>query len=194
MSVESLTVDPLTGLPVVILLDEVGGTAFAITVGTGEASAIAAELDGIEFERPTTHRLACRLLEAADAHLDTVEIRDFVDGTFYASLHLRLADGRRVCEEARPSDAIALALHTGAQLLVSIDVLKRVGRPATEFEPAVTLVESAFYNEGANEYELELEPMFVPSGRPGLARPGSANEDSELLDRLEPDAFGKWKM
>src|SRR5688500_6779021 len=62
MQVSALAVDPVTNVPVVILVDPVAGTSLPVGIGLGEAPAIAAELDGIELERPMTHQLTAALL------------------------------------------------------------------------------------------------------------------------------------
>ena len=103
-----------------VLLREVGGTRVVpIWIGAVEASAIAFALQGTPTARPMTHELMATLLEALGDELQRVEIVDVRDGIFYAELHFE--SGAIV--EARPSDSIALALRTGATVLVAEDVL-----------------------------------------------------------------------
>jgi uncharacterized protein len=129
MRVASLAIDPLTTLPVVVLQDDIGGAAAFIRVGAGDASAIAAELEDIELTRPTTHRLMGELLEGAGVRVVAVEIDAVVDpveeGSFFGVIHLELPTGERVRRESRSSDAIALALRAGAEILVAPAVVER---------------------------------------------------------------------
>ncbi len=107
-----------------VLLREVGGTRVVpIWIGAVEASAIAFALQGTPTARPMTHELMATLLEALGDELQRVEIVDVRDGIFYAELHFE--SGAIV--EARPSDSIALALRTGATVLVAEDVLDAAG-------------------------------------------------------------------
>lgn len=128
MKVSMLTVDPCTGLPAVLLEAQSGDHTVAplsISIGAGDAPAIAAELDGIEFERPCTHQLMCGLLADAGARVERVEIYGAVQGHYRVRIHLLLAGDIRVAREGRPSDALALALHTGAPIEVATSVLGR---------------------------------------------------------------------
>ena len=88
MQVSALAVDPVTNVPVVILADPVGGTTLPVGIGLGEAPAIAAELDGIELERPMTHQLTAALLDAAGARIVRVELRDSVRAKMSAAIVL----------------------------------------------------------------------------------------------------------
>jgi hypothetical protein len=136
MDVAALTVDPFTGLPVVLLSDSSGRSNVPISIGLGEASAIATELDNIELERPMTHQLMCEMLRKANITVEAVEVNDLVDGTFYARVHLVMPDGERISQEARPSDAFALALRAGAEVHVAVSVVERAG--AVDFNPGWT--------------------------------------------------------
>ncbi len=129
MTVTALRVDPLTRLPAVILRDADGETRMKISVGQREAAAIAAEIDGIVLERPNTHQLTCRLLESAGARVVRVEINDYSRDTWHARVIVALADGREVSQTARCSDAIALALHVRAELLVAAGVVDACAPP-----------------------------------------------------------------
>ena len=80
MKVSALTVDPLTSLPVMILVDESGEQTLPISIGLSEASQMATILDGIEVERPPTHTLLLSMLAAMHCRLSSVEIFDFYDG------------------------------------------------------------------------------------------------------------------
>jgi bifunctional DNase/RNase len=135
MHVLELAVDPITSLPVVILTDPIGGTHLPITIGLGEAAAIAAELDEIEFERPMTHQLMHALIGRTGAAVERIEVTNVSDGVFGARVALRMPCGRLEHQEARPSDALALALASGAEIRVAVSVLEKASGLPTWFEP-----------------------------------------------------------
>jgi RNA polymerase sigma factor (sigma-70 family) len=108
-----------------ILMLEGGGRDLKIWVGPAEAIAIAVLLEDVELPRPGTHHLAAALLRATDASVREVRITRLAESTFYADIVL--ADGAEV--DARPSDAIALALVTGAPVVVDAAVLDQAERP-----------------------------------------------------------------
>lgn len=115
--VHGLIVDPIKEMPILILKDDSDGRVLPIWIGQYEANAIALRLEGIQVPRPMTHDLLCHVLEKAGQALEKVLIRDLVDHTYFAELVLA-KDGTEVLVDARPSDAIALAVRTGAPILV----------------------------------------------------------------------------
>jgi len=169
MQVSALAVDPLTNVPVVILADPVGGTTLPVGIGLGEAPAIAAELDGIELERPMTHQLTASLLAAAGARVVRVELRDSVRAKVSALIVLERQGGERAERPARPSDAVALALHCQAPIWVAVAVLDRAARETPTWG----------------------SPM---EGDDGFGDAFDESTDPALLERLGDEAFGKWKM
>lgn len=112
----------------IVLLKEIEGTRFLpIWVGAVEATAIAFAQQGLEASRPLTHDLIRDLLDHTDVTLTSVHITALRDGVFFADLHLRNADGALEPLSARPSDAIAIALRTKSNILVTGDLLDEVG-------------------------------------------------------------------
>ena len=106
-----------------LLLEEVGGSrVLPIFIGAPEATAIAYALQHIETPRPMTHDLLSDVIRSLGAQLRSIEIVDLVDNTFFANLRLGVED-REVLVSARPSDAVALALRSGAPLFVGDDVM-----------------------------------------------------------------------
>ncbi|MGI9860298.1 bifunctional nuclease family protein [Moorella naiadis] len=104
--------------PVVLLGDAEGTQVLPIWVGPFEAQAIALAMQGILTPRPLTHDLLRSLCENLGAEVNKVLVQDIRDGTYYAELYLRQGD-REVVVDARPSDAIALALRTNAPLYIT---------------------------------------------------------------------------
>ncbi len=124
MVVESVRVHMPTGRHV-LLLKEIGlGRILPIWIGPWEASAIAAHLQGVEPERPLTHDLFASVLRDTSVRLDRVLISRLAEETFHARLVLVTADGRHEVD-ARPSDAIALAIRLEAPIYAAGDVLDR---------------------------------------------------------------------
>jgi len=123
VEVRDVRLDPTTGSPVVQLVEKgKGGRELPIWIGPFEAQAIAAEIQGVPLPRPLTHDLMKRLVESLGGRLDRVVIGDLRDNTYFATLHLAGADGKDISLDARPSDAIALALRLHGPILVADEV------------------------------------------------------------------------
>ena len=124
MIVESVRVHMPTGRHV-LLLKEVGlGRILPIWIGPWEASAIAAHLQGVEPERPLTHDLFASVIREAGMRRDRVLLSGLADEPFHARLVLATADARSEID-ARPSDAIALAIRLEAPIYAAGEVLDR---------------------------------------------------------------------
>ena len=124
MGVKALIVDPIANMPVVILRDESEQNLLPIWVGVFEANAIALQMEGVTTPRPMTHDLLKSVIENAEGTVLRVVINALEENTFYAQIHLRVAN-RDVLVDSRPSDAIALALRMNAPVFVEEDVLEK---------------------------------------------------------------------
>ena len=122
MSIKGLMVDPITNMPIVILKDKEGERVLPIWVGIFEANAIALQIENIATPRPMTHDLLRNIINELEGQVDRVVVCDLKDNTFYAIIHLTVR-GERVAIDARPSDAIALALRTRSPILVDETVI-----------------------------------------------------------------------
>lgn len=122
MSIRGLMVDPVTNVPIVILRDAENQRVLPIWVGPVEANAIALQIENILPPRPMTHDLLRQVLEELGATLVRIVIEDLKDNTFYAYLELR-RQGEVTRLDARPSDALALALRTKSPIFVHPRVL-----------------------------------------------------------------------
>lgn len=109
--------------PIVLLREVAGDRYLPIWIGAVEATAIAFAQQGVVPPRPLTHDLMKSLLEATDTALQEVQISEFRDGVFFATLVLDSG----VTVGARPSDSIALAIRTGSRVVVAESVLDEVG-------------------------------------------------------------------
>jgi bifunctional DNase/RNase len=124
MKVKGLMWDPVSRMPIVILRTQEGESLLPIFVGLFEANAIAQQLDGSVSPRPMTHDLLGNMIDALHARVDRVVITDLKDNTFFAIIHLE-RNGERLAIDARPSDAMALALRVKVPILVEDAVLER---------------------------------------------------------------------
>jgi bifunctional DNase/RNase len=127
--VRGVTVDPQAGSPVVLLEERRGERVLPIWIGAFEARAIAMELDNVAPPRPMTHDLIKTIIEGVKARVTNVAITDLKDNTFYAQIALD-AGGASLHIDARPSDALALALRVKAPIYVAATVFERA--PAIE--------------------------------------------------------------
>lgn len=135
MSIRGLMIDPITNMPIVILKDADDQRTLPIWVGPVEANAIAIQMENITTPRPMTHDLLVRVMADLGATVDRVVVADLAENTFYAQLILRRGD-EVVVVDARPSDAMAIALRTKARVFVSEHVLDRAQSLDTSAEQA----------------------------------------------------------
>jgi bifunctional DNase/RNase len=124
MKVSGLTMDPITNTPIVNLKDLEEKKAIPIWIGIFEASAIATEIEKITFSRPMTHDLLNEVVKVLKAEVKRVEIHDLRNNTFFANIHL-MREGNKIVVDARPSDAIAIALRAGAPIFVDDKVIEK---------------------------------------------------------------------
>jgi uncharacterized protein len=124
MKVSGLTIDPITNTPIVILKDMQESKAIPIWIGLFEASAIATELEKIVFSRPMTHDLFNEFLKSLNVTVKRVEIADIRSNTFFANIYLS-REGQNFTIDARPSDAIAIALRSHAPIFVDEEVIEK---------------------------------------------------------------------
>ena len=122
MKIRGLMMDPVTNMPIVILKDATSSDVLPIWVGIYEANAIALEIEKVSTPRPMTHDLIKTLLTGLDAGIRKVVVSELKEDTFYALIYL-LLNGDTVAIDARPSDAIALALRTRAPIYVEETVI-----------------------------------------------------------------------
>jgi bifunctional DNase/RNase len=122
MKVAALVIDPQSNTPIVILKDLQSETSLPIWIGLLEATAIATELENIQFPRPMTHDLIKNCFDYLKVKVERIEVCDLRNNTYYALIHIR--DQERVSPiDARPSDAIAIALRTKAPIFVKEEVI-----------------------------------------------------------------------
>lgn len=127
MEILGLSTSPSSGGAYALILSEAeGNKRLPIIIGTFEAQAIALELESIKPPRPMTHDLLKNLVLSFNSDVQKVVINDLSEGTFYAQIHYN-RDDNKVQLDARPSDAIALAIRFGAPIYVEQKVLDEAG-------------------------------------------------------------------
>ncbi|HYV57697.1 MAG TPA: bifunctional nuclease domain-containing protein [Candidatus Nitrosopolaris sp.] len=176
VEVRGMGIDPSSGTPVVRLVEKAkAGRELAIWIGPFEAQAIAMELEGVAAPRPLTHDLMKALVERLGAKLDRVVIEDLRENTFFATLHLTGPGGGDLVLDARPSDAIALALRLHGPIVVVEEVFAKA--TAAHPEPAAVrlwgLTVQDLTPELATFFELPAQPGVLVSD---VAAGGPAHE------------------
>ena len=142
MKVMGIALDVRTNSPIVVLNDLDNRKALPIWIGSAEASAIIRCIEGLVVARPMTHDLIANLIEKIGYKLDKIEINDVEKETYYATLFLS-KDGETIEIDARPSDAIAVAMRCEAPIFVTANVLMN-GSVSTD---------TAKDEEGAQEFK-----------------------------------------
>jgi uncharacterized protein len=124
MTIKGLMIDPVTNMPIVVLRDAEGERVLPIWVGVFEANAIALQIENVQTPRPMTHDLLVSVIGQMAGHVARIVVCDLRDNTFYASIIIQVA-GQDLAVDARPSDAIALALRAGSPIFVDEVVFQR---------------------------------------------------------------------
>ncbi len=134
--VERVTLDTSSNRFVVILRDDTYQRWLPIVVGPAEAQAIALQLENVQPPRPMTHDLMKNLMDSMKINIDRVVVSDLKDNTYYAIVDLK-RNGTQSQIDARPSDAIALALRSQSPIFVEEDVMQRaaIGENVQTVEP-----------------------------------------------------------
>ena len=122
MKVMGIALDTRTGSPIVVLHDLDNRKALPIWIGSAEASAIIRKIENLGVVRPMTHDLIVSIIDKAGYKLDRIEINNVEKETYYATLYL-VNDNETIEIDARPSDAIAVAMRMDAPIYVTANVL-----------------------------------------------------------------------
>ncbi len=150
MFVESVRVSATGMQRVVVLKEKESERYLLIWVGTPEAGAIALSMQGVPVARPMTHDLLRNVIEAMGGKVRRILVNDLVDNTFFARIIVDV-DGKAVEIDARPSDAIALALRTKSSIFVEERVLDEAG------------ISASSNDKGNDEEDLSVFRDFINS-------------------------------
>lgn len=151
MRVMGIALDTRTGSPIVVLHDKDNRKALPIWIGSAEASAIIRKIENLVVARPMTHDLIINVIKQLGYRIDRIEIADVEEDTYYATIFAVDKDGVETEIDARPSDAIAVAIRVDAPILVSASVLS-TGSVSTD--------------PGKDEEEAQEFKSFVQSLKP----------------------------
>ncbi len=149
MQVHGVNLDVMTNQPVVILKDVENNRFLPIWVGQFEATSILMELQGVKSTRPLTHDLMRSVFESLDIKLKKVVINNIEDGTFFARLHIE-SNSEELDLDARPSDAIALAVRVKAPIFADEEVVEK----------------ASIISEDGEEEEVERFKDFIETVNP----------------------------
>lgn len=177
MEVVGLTSSPQSSGSYALILQETGGDRrLSILIGQDPAQSIALELEAIQPPRPMTHDLMKKIIEVMGVNLLDVTITELREGTFYAVMRL---DATPTEIDARPSDAIALAIRCGSPIYVYESVLTEAG---------IQVDEEEFFEE---DEELEDEGEFTGEDRPLTAREQLQMQLDEAVDQEDYERAAK---
>jgi len=124
VSIAGLTIDPASNTPIIILKSEDNDQAVPIWIGLLEATAIASALQGVKFDRPMTHDLFKNFSDLLNIAVSKVEVCDIQDSTYFAKIHFASKE-KIFSMDARPSDAIAIALRFNAPIFIDDKVIEK---------------------------------------------------------------------
>lgn len=163
VSIAGMTMDPASNTPIIILKSETDDRALPIWIGLLEATSIASALQSIKFDRPMTHDLFKNFMDHISVSVSKIEVCDIKDNTFYARIHF-VSEDKNFSMDARPSDAIAVALRFDAPIYVDDKVMEQ-SKIVTD----------------------ETDGEAIDKSREG-------KKWAEYLEKLSPDDFGKYKV
>lgn len=135
MSVGGLAMDPSSNAPILLLNAVKEDFSIPIWIGLLEAASIASVLQNISFDRPMTHDLFRNFIEKMNVRVPRIEVCDLKDNTFYAKIYC-ISGEEEFIMDARPSDAIALALRLKAEIYVDELVVERLKVKDGEYQSA----------------------------------------------------------
>lgn len=183
VKVDRVTLDTASNRFVVILKDDHNHRWLPIVVGSTEAQAIALQLERIKPPRPLTHDLIKNLLESIEVRISRVVVSDLRENTYYAMIGLKI-NGSNSEIDARPSDAIALALRMDSPIFVDEEVMRKASISEKETEMSSTPEELAPMDK-LERLNLELEKAVNEERYEDAAR--IRDEINELRESRDND-------
>jgi bifunctional DNase/RNase len=187
----------------VILHDPVSDQTMPVWVGTAEGEAIARSLFGVKSPRPMTHDLLADMVKAMEATVEEVLVNDSRDGVYYGRVHIRTRQEALVDIDSRPSDAVALALRTGAPIRVTRRLLDEAPEiqiapdgKSPDFSRALGLTVVSASDEIRKMFELpKRDGVVVVESRDEAAQAGVRRGDLilEVNGKKPKDAQAFWE-
>ncbi len=164
VNIAGLTLDPASNTPILILKAIESEHSIPIWIGLLEATSIASALQQVTFERPMTHDLFKNFMGKLKVSVTRVEVCDLRNNTFFAQIYFT-SDEKEFNMDARPSDAIAIAIRFNAPIFVDDKVIE----------------------------QFKMGPAPEQSGEP-VDKTEDGKQWADYLEKLSPDEFGKYKM
>ncbi len=152
MNIKGLMIDPITNMPIIILRDQEGQRILPIWVGVFEANAIALQIENVQTPRPMTHDLLKNVIDDLQGQVERIVVCELKENTFYARIYIHASQGL-LAVDARPSDAIALALRTGSKIFVE-DAVIQSARSVEMSRESMDVGRLQKWLEGLSEDEL----------------------------------------
>ncbi len=152
MTIKGLMIDPITNMPIIVLRDEGGQRVLPIWVGVFEANAIALQIENVQTPRPMTHDLLKNVIDDLRGQVERIVVCELKENTFYARIYIHASQGL-LAVDARPSDAIALALRTGSKIFVE-DAVIQSARSVEMSRESMDVGRLQKWLEGLSEDEL----------------------------------------
>jgi len=137
VNIAGMTMDPTSNTPIIILKVKKSDQAVPIWIGLLEATSIASALRNIKFDRPMTHDLFKNFIETMNIEVSKVEVCDLKDNTFYAKIYFTSKE-KSFHMDARPSDAIAIALRFRAPIFVDDKIIEKSLEMDADYEVEAT--------------------------------------------------------
>ncbi|MDO5297767.1 MAG: bifunctional nuclease family protein [bacterium] len=176
--VDKLGIDVVTHDPVIILTDVTTGKSLPLVIGIFEATSIAFALEHHKMPRPLSHDLIKETIEQLDAELVRVEIHSVIDDTYICNLVIQSSSGELIEIDARPSDAIAVALRTNTDIFISAELMERVGVSGR-------FTASSAQSEGSEDGQPVSHLVITPTHGPHEDQEEKENEVDEFLDNFD---------
>jgi uncharacterized protein len=155
MTLEGVRIEFPSQRPILLLKERAGDRYLPIWVGTFEASAIALELSNIKTPRPMTHDLIVNILTGLHVKIESIEICDIRDNTFYALLNIKQARNKPVKIDSRPSDAIAIAVREKCSIFSTLDVLEKAGIKIQSIEEEIDKFKDFLEHVEPEDFDLK---------------------------------------
>lgn len=168
---------------VVLQSIESANLSFPIVIGSPEAQSISIFIEGISIKRPLTHDLIFQILLSTRTKLDYVEITSFKDGIFFAELHLNNNNENTVVD-ARPSDAIAIAIRFKKEIRIRTDLLISIGFNSNQESIVAKKASDVNNSQSKSKSDLEMDLLIALTNE-------NYEEAANLRDQIEKLNFKK---
>jgi len=172
VNIESIGISPMNYQRVILLKEQAGERYLPIWIGPAEADAIVVKLQGVDVPRPLSHDLLWSVISTLKASVNSIIINDLRDDTFYGSIILNMGEGQ-VEIDARPSDALALAIRARAPIFAEDAVLDEAAL-LIDRESGKAIPQEISEGENISEDELRRLSTFT-----------------DFIDTLDMDDFGE---